>query len=290
MGTIFVLAAVIASISLYDFYTTRSWQQVTSSIRNETVFQNRNKAYGAYVMRRDYGKTVMYSFAALALLTGVAFTALGRNKENNSKTVIEDTEFKTISYNIEIEKAPEIKKEVVQKAVQPTQTEKFVEPIVVDKKVETTLEPIKGDVPVGTTTSTGTNDGFGTITDGKGTATGIAEPVKPEPVDDPLYPAKMAEFPGGLPALKKYFLDELNMPQIAIELGIKGKCYLQFIVDKEGQISEISMQRGIAECPECDKEAIRVIKKMPKWIPARNERNKPMRSIFNIPIGFDATH
>jgi hypothetical protein len=51
-----VIAALVAGLSLYDYFTARRWQQITSSVRNEMVFEHRNRAYGAYVLRRDYEK------------------------------------------------------------------------------------------------------------------------------------------------------------------------------------------------------------------------------------------
>jgi TonB family protein len=64
--------------------------------------------------------------------------------------------------------------------------------------------------------------------------------------------------------------DNLNYPPSAIELGIQGKVTLKFVVEKNGQVSNVSVVRGIPGCAECDKEAIKVVSKMPNWKSAKN--------------------
>ena len=112
---------------------------------------------------------------------------------------------------------------------------------------------------------------------------------KPEPdrpkdniannVDEP------AEFPGGQEAMNKYLRNNLVYPQVAIELNLQGKCYVQFIVNVDGSISNVRLMRGVTDCPECDKEAMRVIKSMPKWHPGKLN-GKEVGSYYNLPIIF----
>lgn len=109
--------------------------------------------------------------------------------------------------------------------------------------------------------------------------------VNPEPpqiydiVDQP------AEYPGGMAALKKFIADNLKYPETAKEKGIQGKCYLQFIVSKTGELSNIKVKKGVVDCPECDKEAIRLVKSMPKWIPGKNN-GEAVNSTFILPVTF----
>lgn len=104
---------------------------------------------------------------------------------------------------------------------------------------------------------------------------------------DSVTPTHMeaASFPGGIVAMRSYLSDSLVYPQIARELGLEGKCHLQFTVDAEGRISEVTVKRGVPDCPECDAEAVRVVKLMPDWKPARLH-NRAIDSIFNLPISF----
>jgi protein TonB len=77
----------------------------------------------------------------------------------------------------------------------------------------------------------------------------------------------------------------LQYPSLPLELGIQGKSYFQFVVDKKGEISRIKVIRPFDECPECDAEAKRVISKMPIWKPAK-KNGKNVDSYFQMPINF----
>ncbi len=105
------------------------------------------------------------------------------------------------------------------------------------------------------------------------------EPVIYDVVNEP------ADFPGGLVALKKYMADNLKYPETAKENGLEGKCYLQFIVSENGYISNVKVKKGVTDCPECDMEAIRLVKAMPKWIPGK-VNGKVVNSIFTLPVLF----
>ena len=90
-------------------------------------------------------------------------------------------------------------------------------------------------------------------------------------------------FPGGLPALSKYLAAEVKYPVIAQENGIQGRVVTSFVVDKEGNIKQVKVERGVD--PALDAEALRVVKAMPKWIPGK-QRKKPVRVSFTVPINF----
>jgi TonB family protein len=94
-----------------------------------------------------------------------------------------------------------------------------------------------------------------------------------------------AQYPGGQEALKKYIKDNLKFPQTAIDMGIEGKCYLKFIVSQSGNISNVKVVRGVTDCPECDREAIRVVKSMPNFIPGK-VNGKAVHSTFTLPVPF----
>lgn len=73
MTVIICVALVVAGVSLYDYFSARRWQQVTSSDRNEIVFTNRNKEYGAYILRRDYDKRMVLIMVGVATTIGLTF-------------------------------------------------------------------------------------------------------------------------------------------------------------------------------------------------------------------------
>lgn len=108
------------------------------------------------------------------------------------------------------------------------------------------------------------------------------EPSQLEVFSDPEEPA---EFPGGAVAMKKFIYDNLIYPPLAIEMNLQGKCYVQFVVNIDGTLSNVKVMRGVYDCPECDKEAIRVVKAMPNWNPGKLE-SKVVRSYYTLPITF----
>ena len=94
-----------------------------------------------------------------------------------------------------------------------------------------------------------------------------------------------AEFPGGLAAMGKYMRDNMQYPAMAREAGISGKCFLKFVVNETGEISNVEVLKGVPGCPECDEEAIRVVKSMPKWKPA-NMSGRSVKCYYNLPFSF----
>ena len=111
--------------------------------------------------------------------------------------------------------------------------------------------------------------------------------VENAPQEDMIYDIvdEPADFPGGVVALKKYMAENLRYPQMAVENELQGKCYLQFIVTETGEITNIKVKKGVPNCPECDKEAIRMVKSMPKWIPGK-KKGKAVDSTFTLPVTF----
>ena len=93
----------------------------------------------------------------------------------------------------------------------------------------------------------------------------------------------MPMFPGGEQALRKWIPDHIKYPVIAAENGIQGKVYVQFVVDKDGSVTNAKIARGVD--PSLDQEALRVVNSLPKWKPGM-QRGKPVRVSFTVPINF----
>lgn len=100
-----------------------------------------------------------------------------------------------------------------------------------------------------------------------------------EVVDEP------AAFSGGEEAFKKFLKENVFYPSIAKEKGISGTVYLRFIVSETGAVSNITVEKGIPNCMECDVEARRALRLMPDWIPAK-KRGKTVHSYVTLPIPF----
>jgi len=93
----------------------------------------------------------------------------------------------------------------------------------------------------------------------------------------------MPVFPGGEKSMYKWLIENLKYPQIAREAGIQGTVYINFVIEKDGSISNVNCLRAIGG--GCDEEAMRVVKSMPKWEPGK-QKGEPARVYFNLPVKF----
>lgn len=91
------------------------------------------------------------------------------------------------------------------------------------------------------------------------------------------------EFPGGNAAMMKFLSDNIKYPVIAQENGIQGRVITNFVVERDGSITDVQVVRGVD--PSLDKEAVRVIQSMPKWKPGK-QRGSPVRVRFTLPVVF----
>ncbi len=91
-----------------------------------------------------------------------------------------------------------------------------------------------------------------------------------------------AEFPGGKIKFDEYIKKNMKLTS---EMEVSGKCYLRFVVGEDGSISNVVILRGHSDCPECNKEAKRLVENMPKWIPAK-VNGKQVKSFYVVPIKF----
>lgn len=105
-----------------------------------------------------------------------------------------------------------------------------------------------------------------------------------EEVDElPILVEKKPEYPGGEAAMYKFINKHIKYPKKARKEGIEGIVYVQFIIDKEGNITKAKVIKGIGY--GCDEEALRVVNKMPKWTPG-TQRGKPVQVTFTLPFNF----
>ncbi len=93
-----------------------------------------------------------------------------------------------------------------------------------------------------------------------------------------------AEFPGGIEAMMKFIKDNIKYPEQAIKDSVSGVVMLIFVIEKDGSIGDIKVRISVGS--GCDEEAVRIVKMMPKWTPAR-DKGKVVRQIFCLPINFE---
>ena len=242
-------------------------------------------------MRRDYNKHLVAILFLLTAGLGMSYGAFRLTRINASeikKDYLPDC--RLIAVDIPINEKIEIpvEKIEVQKASQATF--EFEEPEVTDNP-EQNPDPVI--IPDGNTTaSSETNsgeDGF-PIDPSIGTETVITD-TKPDEneIVEGFKLDEQAQFPGGVPERMKFLGGNIKYPEIAVINELEGPCYLQFVVSNTGDISSVKVIRGVKECPECDKEAMRVVKAMPRWKPGKIN-GKAVNSIFNLKVNFELNH
>jgi protein TonB len=263
---------------------TANWNNVVSDSRNDIVFEGRNQEYGAYEIRRNYNWTVTIILASmvglLVLGMGIKLVLGLRGEEVVKEPVLDMTQ-------IDLTPPPADKNEPPPPPPPPPppvmETVKFVPPVIKDDAVETDPPPPQeklSETNVSTVTQEG--DGDAVVVPTEGTGNGVIEEKAPEIF---TVVEEMPEFPGGPMEMMKYIQKNISYPQMAKEAGLSGKCFLKFVVNGNGNISDVQVLKGVPGCSECDKEAIRVVKSMPNWKAGKqNGRSVPV--FFNLPINF----
>lgn len=260
----------------------QNWNDLTMDARNELVFATRNQQYGAFELRRDYNKRVTKIIGGVMLF---AFALFGLKViiDNKPKEVEKPIDMSNIVVDLTPPPPQEEQPPPPPPPPPPPMVEmvKFVPPVIKDDAVEEEPQKLQEDVKdsnVGTKDQEGDKDIVAPPTEN----TGPAEAAAPEIF---TIVEEQAEFPGGIAELGKFIQKNLQYPPMARDAGISGKCFLKFVVNESGSISNVEVLKGVPGCPDCDKEAIRVVKSMPAWKAAKMT-GKAVKCYFNLPISF----
>ena len=286
MTVIYIIVALVTGFSLFDYYVNKNWEAITSVSRNEAVFEHRNRQYGAYVLRSGYNKRMSLIMGGLVALAALGFVAnlIIKNlpKEEVAKPKISEKNFTITAPKEDVPPPPP---PPVTPPPPMTATQAFIAPVAEDDPVEDEMPTQQQleNIAISTETNEGEEGWEINITD-DGPALQDTPNTAPEEVVDVA--EEDAEFPGGYEKLAEFIQNNLVFPDEALEIGVKGKAMVRFVVEKDGRISNDTVERPIDECPACNKEALNVINKMPKWVPAKNA-GRPVRLWVRIPVVFD---
>lgn len=253
----------------------------------DIIFEGRNKEYGAYELRKSYNKRLTIALMGMALLCillfGGYFLANTISSGAKQEMVVQDVQLE----DIKEEKRNEPPPPPPPKPPEPPKVEmaKFTPPkIVKDEEVKEEEKPPEIEklekAKIGTVNQEGVKD-EGIVPDDKGV---VEAPKKDEEDYDKTFTKVEieSEFPGGTSAWMRYLNKSLRYPQDAIDNEIQGTIVVQFIVDKEGNVSDVEAVSG---APELRDEAVRVIKKSGKWTPAV-QNGRQVKSYKKQPIVF----
>ena len=258
----------------------------------DLVFGDKNKAYGAYKMRADSPKRHTRAMIIVVVVVAIAcalptLIELATPEQTVDEAMVEVTEFAKLE-------EPEVKQKEFVKPVEATppppalkSTIKFTAPVIKKDEEVPDEDQMKSQDELNATKPSssiadvkGNDEEHGAdIADLKQVVVQAKE--EPEEVFDMV--EQMPTFPGGDQALMAYIGKNLRYPAIAQENGIQGRVICQFVVGRDGQVRDVVVVRKLD--PSCDKEAVRVLSGMPKWIPGK-QNGKAVSVKYTVPIVF----
>ncbi|MCD8183129.1 MAG: energy transducer TonB [Bacteroides sp.] len=254
------------------------------------IFYGKNKAYGVYKMRENSPRrhTIAVILVIVIALIGFSIPTLIKIATPKQKEVM--TEVTTLSQLEE----PEVKQGEM-KRVEPVappppalkSSIKFTAPVIKkdeevrdEDEIKSQTELTQTKVAISIADVKGNDEENGKdIADLKQVVT--QAPVEEEKVFDMV--EQMPTFPGGPAELMKYIAHHLQYPTIAQENGVQGRVTCQFVVGSDGSVRDVTILKQLD--PYCDKEAVRVIMSMPKWIPGK-QNGKAVSVKYTVPIVF----
>ncbi|MBQ9672677.1 MAG: TonB family protein [Prevotella sp.] len=262
----------------------------------DLVFEGKNQTYGAYQLRQETGKRNFYSLLimagiGLAIAITVAVVGVVQNAMKSDVAIETDVELSKLAQKKEakVERKEPVKVEVEQKVVEKVKSSvKFTAPeIKKDDEVKPEDEIKSQDDLAKTNTAIGTFDVKGND-EAEGEVLKAKEVIadeKPKEEETKVFDVveQMPEFPGGQAALLKWISDHIRYPAVAEENGIQGRVVCTFVVERDGSVTDVQVARSID--PSLDKEAVRVLKQMPRWNPGK-QNGSSVRVKYTVPVTF----
>jgi protein TonB len=254
----------------------------------DILFEGRNKKYGGYELRRRYPERMrnagLIAVGAVVLIIGAS--ALAKAIKANEKKPVAIMKEVTLAEPppIDPKKPPPPPPPEPPPPVKPTV--KFTPPVIKkDEEVKEEERPPEvkelEDKSSGIKTQEGDPNGIDPGIVDPGPGTGAVE-APPEPKIF-TYVEQMPEYPGGDAARQDYLNKNLRYPDLARENNISGRVTVRFVVSEDGSISDVQVVKGIGG--GCDEEAKRVVQKMPKWKPGK-QNGRAVKVYFTLPIIF----
>ncbi|WP_279387751.1 energy transducer TonB [Hymenobacter edaphi] len=267
--------------------------QLARASFNDIIFEGRNKAYGAYVLRKLYGKHITRAFlVAIIFFTLLIFGPVIASMLTPKKDATKDK----IEVDVTLE-APPLENQPPPPPPPPTappppppklSTVRFTPPVVKKDEEVRKVEEIPDqkeleDKVVATKTVEGNTNNLAAVDlsgldEGKGEA--VAEVVEQKVY---TYVEQMPTPPGGMEGLMQYLGKNIKYPALALRNQVEGKVFVNFVVGPDGQISNVTVTKGIGA--GCDEEAVRVISKMPAWAPGK-QNGRAVSVSYTVPVTF----
>lgn len=275
---------------------------LTSKEWRDLVFADKNQEFGAYVMRAEsdkrHNKAFVILLASLVALIGIIIVWGIYSDKMAEKAAIEAklqaekmlaAQLEQMDQQEEEEPEPEDQKveieipEVPQEVLATVQVTQIAIVDDVKNEVMEMEQQLEDNTARGVVNQEGSDDAdkFKAVQE----AVVVKEPEPEKPKEDEVFVAveQQAEFPGGMPALMKWLSNNIRYPEAAQQNDVQGRVIVKFIVEKDGSVSQAQIVKGVDK--DLDKEALRVVNKMPKWQAGKNN-GVAVRSYFTLPVNF----
>ena len=262
----------------------------------DLVFEGKNQAYGAYQLRKNTGtrnlKALITMFVGFAIIAAIVIAKVSiENYIASQNAAIEaDVELQSLAEKkeakVEKKDEPEVEKveiERVKSSVAFTVPEiKKDNEVKEEQEMKSQEELQETNTAIGAFNVEGNDETAGEVLKAKEV---IAEPEPPKVEETKVFDVveQMPSFPGGQGALMSWLGSNIKYPVVAEENGVQGRVVCTFVVERDGSITDVKVVRGVD--PSLDKEAVRVLKAMPKWIPGK-QNGSAVRVKYTVPVTF----
>jgi len=258
---------------------------------DDLVFENRNKEYGAYSVRKRYSDRVIYALficlsAMVMAIVAPTLIALAKGEETPLGKVTKEIQEFTLKPKVFEVVAPP-KQQVQQSVQRHIRQHRDVFPVVTTQPVADDLRPEITPPATDADVSGELGDidipGDDIVDGGNTTGTGTGATTGPDIV---MVPEVMPHYIGGEQAMVRFVQRTIHYPASARRTGVDGRVFVSFIIDRDGNIKSAEVIRGLSA--DCDAEALRLVKAMPRWEPGRFN-NMPVAVKMVLPIRFVVT-
>ncbi len=272
----------------------------------DIIFEGKNKEFGAYTLRRASDKR--HNKAMLLVVIGLIVVLVGGyfwgmysdiRREQRELELQAQLEQQQAALDALEEQEPEVEEEEVMQAMEEPQAEEALPEEILNTIKDTEIaiaadEEVTEDITskddvaesnaaAGASTFDQGTDDLNVVREHKDEI--IVEEKSPEPVKEEIFTAveQMPQFPGGEAELLKYIASHIKYPTMAAENNIQGRVVVKFVVNKNGKVGDVVVVRG--KDPDLDKEAVRVVKTLPDFIPGKMN-GQAVSVWYTLPINF----
>ena len=266
---------------------------LTSDAWCDLVFDGRHQAYGAYKLRKGTSKRNVMSIVIMLIAAALIASFIG------IKSIVDAQQKVAMTSGMEatslIKKKAEVKKKAPVKVEEEKPVEKvkssvkFTAPVIKkdsevkpEDELKTQDQLMNNNKAIGGFDVKGNDDAGGEVLKAKEV---IAQPEPPKEEENKVFDVveQMPAFPGGPSALMSYLSKNIKYPVVAEENGVQGRVIVTFVVERDGSITDVRVAKSVD--PSLDKEAQRVVRSMPNWIPGK-QNGSAVRVKYTVPVTF----